>query len=213
MPIRRRIIRRRCWRWKRRSCCGARRASARWTASEFLRGCVHHGARAGRDRAWRWRCRWKSRAKATSYQKVAQPASGFAIVGVAARVKRSGGKIALARIGVTGLARARIPRAECGGAAGRRRGRGETGGGGGGRRRGRQLRSVRLGRVPPASGAGPRGARARGGADEGVVKISGSYRLALPRERAYALLQDPVFWRGACRAARAWRRSAKTNTP
>jgi len=39
----------------------------------------------------------------TSYQKMSQPASGFAIVGVAARVRRSGGKIAFARIGVTGL--------------------------------------------------------------------------------------------------------------
>jgi carbon-monoxide dehydrogenase medium subunit len=39
----------------------------------------------------------------TSYQKNVQPASGFAIVGIAARVRRSGGKITLARIGVTGL--------------------------------------------------------------------------------------------------------------
>jgi aerobic carbon-monoxide dehydrogenase medium subunit len=39
----------------------------------------------------------------TSYQKNVQPASGFAIVGVAARVRRSGGKITMARIGVTGL--------------------------------------------------------------------------------------------------------------
>jgi aerobic carbon-monoxide dehydrogenase medium subunit len=39
----------------------------------------------------------------TSYQKNVQPASGFAIVGIAARVWRSGGKITLARIGVTGL--------------------------------------------------------------------------------------------------------------
>lgn len=39
----------------------------------------------------------------TSYQKMAQPASGFAIVGVAARIRKSGGKIALARVGVTGL--------------------------------------------------------------------------------------------------------------
>ena len=39
-----------------------------------------------------------------SYQKMPQPASGFAIIGVAARVKRSGGKIAMARIAVTGLA-------------------------------------------------------------------------------------------------------------
>jgi aerobic carbon-monoxide dehydrogenase medium subunit len=39
----------------------------------------------------------------TSYQKMPQPASGFAIVGVAARVRRSGGKISFVRIGVTGL--------------------------------------------------------------------------------------------------------------
>jgi aerobic carbon-monoxide dehydrogenase medium subunit len=39
----------------------------------------------------------------TNYQKVVQPASGFAIVGIAARVRKSGGKITLARIGVTGL--------------------------------------------------------------------------------------------------------------
>src|SRR5205823_2066181 len=39
----------------------------------------------------------------TSYQKMAQPASGFAMVGVAARLQRSGGKIHSVRIGVTGL--------------------------------------------------------------------------------------------------------------
>jgi carbon-monoxide dehydrogenase medium subunit len=39
----------------------------------------------------------------TSYQKMIQPASGFAIVGVAARIRKSGGKIAMARVGVTGL--------------------------------------------------------------------------------------------------------------
>lgn len=40
----------------------------------------------------------------TSYQKSPQPASGFALVGVAVRVKKSGGKVASAQIGVTGLA-------------------------------------------------------------------------------------------------------------
>jgi len=40
----------------------------------------------------------------TSYQKLVQPASGFAIVGIAARVRQSGGKVAFARVGVTGLA-------------------------------------------------------------------------------------------------------------
>jgi carbon-monoxide dehydrogenase medium subunit len=38
------------------------------------------------------------------YEKVAHPASGFAVVGVAARIQKSGGKITLARIGVTGMA-------------------------------------------------------------------------------------------------------------
>lgn len=40
----------------------------------------------------------------TSYQKAPQPASGFALVGVAVRVNKSRGKIASAHIGVTGLA-------------------------------------------------------------------------------------------------------------
>jgi aerobic carbon-monoxide dehydrogenase medium subunit len=39
----------------------------------------------------------------TSYQKLVQPASGFAIVGIAARIRKSGGKITFARVGVTGL--------------------------------------------------------------------------------------------------------------
>jgi carbon-monoxide dehydrogenase medium subunit len=40
----------------------------------------------------------------TNYQKVLQPASGFAIVGIAVRVRKQGDKVAMARIGVTGLA-------------------------------------------------------------------------------------------------------------
>jgi carbon-monoxide dehydrogenase medium subunit len=39
----------------------------------------------------------------TTYHKVPQPASGFAIVGIAVRIRREGEKIAMARIGVTGL--------------------------------------------------------------------------------------------------------------
>jgi aerobic carbon-monoxide dehydrogenase medium subunit len=45
----------------------------------------------------------EEQAVGTSYQKMLQPASGFAIVGVAARLRKSGGKITLARVGVTGL--------------------------------------------------------------------------------------------------------------
>jgi carbon-monoxide dehydrogenase medium subunit len=37
------------------------------------------------------------------YEKVPHPASGFPVVGVAIRVKKSGGGIAMARIGVTGM--------------------------------------------------------------------------------------------------------------
>jgi len=37
------------------------------------------------------------------YEKVAHPASGFAVVGVAARIKKTAGKITMARIGVTGM--------------------------------------------------------------------------------------------------------------
>lgn len=39
----------------------------------------------------------------TSYQKLLQPASGFAIVGIAARIRREAGRITLARIGATGV--------------------------------------------------------------------------------------------------------------
>lgn len=39
----------------------------------------------------------------TAYQKVLQPASGFAVVGIAVRIRRAEGRIAMARIGVTGL--------------------------------------------------------------------------------------------------------------
>jgi carbon-monoxide dehydrogenase medium subunit len=38
-----------------------------------------------------------------SYAKLSHPASGFAVVGVAARIKKSAGKITLARIGITGM--------------------------------------------------------------------------------------------------------------
>jgi len=38
------------------------------------------------------------------YEKVPHPASGFAVVGVAARIRKSGNKITMARIAVTGMA-------------------------------------------------------------------------------------------------------------
>lgn len=39
----------------------------------------------------------------TAYHKIAHPASGFAVVGVAVRLRRSNGSITMSRIGVTGL--------------------------------------------------------------------------------------------------------------
>lgn len=39
----------------------------------------------------------------TNYQKMSHPASGFAIVGIAARLRRSGGSFSFVRLGVTGL--------------------------------------------------------------------------------------------------------------
>ena len=43
-------------------------------------------------------------ATGTCYQKLLQPASGFAIVGIAVRLRKTGDKISFARVGVTGLA-------------------------------------------------------------------------------------------------------------
>jgi carbon-monoxide dehydrogenase medium subunit len=37
------------------------------------------------------------------YEKLAHPASGFAVVGVAARIRKTGGRISMARIAVTGM--------------------------------------------------------------------------------------------------------------
>ena len=42
-------------------------------------------------------------ASGSNYQKVYQPASGFALVGIAARISKSGGRLAGVRVGVTGL--------------------------------------------------------------------------------------------------------------
>jgi hypothetical protein len=113
------------------------------------------------------------------------------VVGVASPCEtRAAARIALARIGVTGMGarafRARNAEALLEGG----RGRGSSGGGGG-RGRGGQLRPVRSGRIPAASGAGTRGARDCGGPDEGVVKVSGAYRLAMPRRARLRAVTGP----------------------
>jgi carbon-monoxide dehydrogenase medium subunit len=39
----------------------------------------------------------------TIYEKVVHPASGFALVGIAARIRKTEGRVSFARIGITGL--------------------------------------------------------------------------------------------------------------
>ena len=46
----------------------------------------------------------EDQSEGASYQKVLQAASGFAIVGIAARMRQSSGMVTFARVGVTGLA-------------------------------------------------------------------------------------------------------------
>jgi carbon-monoxide dehydrogenase medium subunit len=46
----------------------------------------------------------ESASAGVSYQKMVQPASGFAIVGAAARVRKASGKVTFVRLGITGLA-------------------------------------------------------------------------------------------------------------
>ena len=46
----------------------------------------------------------EQKATGVSYQKMVQPASGFAIVGAAARIRKDNGRIGMARIGITGMA-------------------------------------------------------------------------------------------------------------
>lgn len=46
----------------------------------------------------------EDQSEGASYQKVLQVASGFALVGIAARMRQSGGMVTFARVGVTGLA-------------------------------------------------------------------------------------------------------------
>ncbi len=151
----------------------------------------------------------------TSYQKMLQPASGFAIVGIAARIRKSGGKIAMARVGVTGLSgkpyRAIEVEKALEGTAGSavrypesRRARG--------RRRGRQLRSACLRRLPQASGPRLHHARADRRAFEDGLKISGSYTVPAPRNALTNCCRIPRSWRNACRAPTISKRSATTST-
>ena len=80
-------------------------------------------------------------------------------------------------------------------APGRGRGRGR------GEEANSDLYAVR--RLPPPSGAVHAARAIDDGAHEGVVKVSGAYRLPMPQERAYSCCRIPRSWPAACRAARA----------
>ncbi len=137
------------------------------------------------------------------YAKVEHPASGFAVIGVAARVKKNG------RTDCDGAGRrhrfwpARLPRFQCGaGARGRRgdRGCGEH------HRRGRrgQLGPVRFRRIPAPPAARSRRTRDRNGAIEGDVKIAGEATVPAVRERAYNCFGTRRCSHAACPAASGW---------
>ena len=131
----------------------------------------------------------------TSYQKVVQPASGFAIVGIAARVRQAGGRVTFARIGVTGLAgkpyRAiNVEQALEG-----------TSGSPSDIQKAAALVADGVeansdlhasAELPQALGQRLHHARAGDRIFEDGLKISGSYSVPANRERTYQLLQDPA---------------------
>ena len=183
----------------------------------FLRRYVHHRARAGRDRSRGDRAR--------GWRRHRHQLSEGAPAGQRIRHRRaspcacasSGDKIAMARIGVTGLSNRAFRAKEAEKAlegrsrlAGRDSGRGGVGGAG----NRRQLRSARLGRIPAASCRGVRGESARHGVrpdrvreDFGIVRSSVAARASVSRD-----FRTPRCSPEPCRAARAWKRSAKTST-
>ena len=165
MPIRRPIIPRRCWRSKRRSSFAERRVGAHRRGGGFLLDAFTTALEPG-EIVREIVVPVEATATAPAIRKWLQPASGFAIVGVAARVRserrqdrvgahRRHGSVQHSRIGRRRRRRLwkgrRAPPADI--AEGR---------GAGGARRGRQLRSARFGRLPQAPGERLRGARDRG---------------------------------------------------
>ena len=130
----------------------------------------------------------------TSYQKMAHPASGFAIVGAAARVLRSNGKAGLVRLGITGLGpkafRARNVEALLEGKelseSSIRQAVAHVSGG-----HRSELRPARLGRLPEADVHRVRPAGSHGRPGEIQLKVSGAYTVSAGQEELYRMLQDP----------------------
>ena len=137
------------------------------------------------------RCRWRTRARATATRRWRIRRRDSRWSGVAARIKKSGGKIthgAHRRDRASGRKAFRARQAEQLLESGA-----EVAAAVGDRRRGRggQFGPLRLGDYRRHL-ARVYAARAIQTAHlEGFVKISGTYVLPIPQERAYALLQDP----------------------
>ena len=103
MPIRRPIIRRRCWRSKPKCAWSARSPSAPSALEDFLVDTLTTALEPG-EIVREVIVPVEAIGAGVNYQKMVQPASGFAIVGIAARVTKANGKPNFARVGVTGLA-------------------------------------------------------------------------------------------------------------
>ena len=188
MPTRRRIIRRRCRRSKRSSCCKDAKSERTVSAADFFVDTFTTALEPG-EIVSEVIVPVEAREPEPAIRKWSQPASGFAIVGIAARIQKIGRQNrhgAHRRHGtcrIAAIARRRRKRrwkarrvrpAEIQNAAALVR-----------RGRGCQRRSVRVGRLPQASGRGLCGARDHGRALEVGLKISGTHTLPFPPDRAY----------------------------
>ena len=156
----------------------------------------------------------------TAYMKVFQKASGFAIVGVAARITLgTDGRICqTARVGITGvaaksfragsveqaLAGKAIDEADITAAAEHASDGVEA------------LSDLHaFGGLSSGSGTSVHETSAvactDAGAGRNIVKVSGTHLLNAPRDRVWQCLNDPAFLRSVCPAANPWRLSAPIN--
>ncbi len=118
MPIRQPITRPHCWRWKRSRLVSAH-SERTVAADDFFQDAFTTALEPG-EIVLEIQAPVEEANEGYRYEKVAHPASGFAVVGVAVRIRKSGGRIAMARIGVTGMVPG-LPGRFHGEAAGRRR--------------------------------------------------------------------------------------------
>ena len=195
MPIRRPIIRRRCWRWKpsvvlvsaksrarpfRSPISSSTPSPPRWNRARLIREVIvpvedqSHGHQLSEGGAAGFRLRRRRRRRARPQSRAARsPWRASASPDWRGKPYRA---IDVEKVLEGRRLARRYPE-------GRRRG---------GRWRGSQLRSVRFRRLSQTPGPRLHHARAGGRQLEGGLKISGSYTVPAIRERAYQLLQDPA---------------------